>query len=324
MTRLLTPADKWRLGIIASGWLIFLIGWPLTSITIKWASFGLLYVLITLYAGAGLAYRGLNRSERAGTAFFVIAQMALFSMVISLDCYLAMSLHRPLNDEFLAGVDRALGIDWWSYVTWVKSGPVSGRVLTYAYLSSPVQLVAAILLLGFTRRFARLDTLTLAFMISAAATLAFWAVFPSFGPLPLYYAQGLPAPPFDLAVSKKVAMRLLALHAGPLPPLRFEDLTGYIGFPSFHTVMAVLTVHALWGLPISGPLALAANVLVLLSLPADGGHYFIDIAGGLLVALGSIALSGMIVRQTQGEKPKQAVLAAGAIHEAERISNRGG
>jgi PAP2 superfamily len=67
-----------------------------------------------------------------------------------------------------------------------------------------------------------------------------------------------------------------------VPPLRFGDLMGLIGCPSFHGVMAVLTVRALWELPVSGPLALAANIPVMLSIPADGGHHFVDVPGGFL------------------------------------------
>lgn len=159
-------------------------------------------------------------------------------------------------------------------MTSVKSDPFFGRILTYAYQSSVWQLAAAILLLGFTRRSARLDMLSLSFMISASITIAVWVLFPSFGALPLHYAQGLPDPAFDLVMSKKEAMQQLALHAGPVPPLRFGDLMGLIGCPSFHGVMAVLTVRALFGLPFSGPLALAANIPVMLSIPADGGHTF--------------------------------------------------
>ena len=50
-----------------------------------------------------------------------------------------------------------------------------------------------------------------------------------------------------LAISKNDALQLLAFYSGPVPPLRFSDLTGLIGFPSFHTVMAFLTAQAVLG-----------------------------------------------------------------------------
>jgi membrane-associated phospholipid phosphatase len=304
LNRFLTPADKWRLGIIAFSELIFLIAWSLSMITVEWASFVGVYIFVGLLAAIGLTYRGLNRGERIAAAFFVTGQVILDGNVVAMNNYLGLELPRPLNDEFLAGIDRALGLDWWSYVTWVKSDPFFGRVLTYAYISSLGQLGVAIQLLAMTRQFARLDRLTLALMIAGTITLAIWVPFPSLGALPLHYALGLPDPVFDLAMSKNEAMGQLALHAGPLPPLRIEDLSGYVGFPSFHAVMAILTVHALWGLPVTGLLALAINSLVLLSIPADGGHHFIDVAGGAAVALVSLVITNAILRRTTFEQKK--------------------
>jgi membrane-associated phospholipid phosphatase len=302
MNRFLTPADKWRLWIVAVYMLVFSIAWPLTPIAVEWASFFVPYVLMGATAMTGLAYRGLKRDEGIAAACFVMAQLLLFCNFAELNNYLALELGRPPIDEFLAGIDRAAGLDWWSYVTWVKSGAVLGQVLTFAYESSLWQLVAAILFLGFTRRFERLDRLSLAFMLSGSIVIAVWAMFPNYGALALRYAQGFPEPAFYLTVSKKEAMELLALYSGTVPPLRFHDITGLIGCPSFHAVMAVLTVRALWGIPLAGVAALAGNILVLLSIPADGGHHFVDVAGGILVAFLSAVFANAIVRRTTVEQ----------------------
>jgi len=135
-------------------------------------------------------------------------------------------------------------------------------------------------------------------------TVAFWVVFPNLGALPLHYAQGTPDPTFGLAMSKAEAMQQLALFAGPVPTLRFSDLMGIIGCPSFHTVMIVLTIYALWEFRFARMVALACNFLVLLSIPADGGHHFIDVAGGLLVALVPIALADALLQQTESAEPR--------------------
>jgi hypothetical protein len=233
-----------------------------------------------------------------------MAQILLFSNLAVLDNYLGLTLHRPLVDEYLAGIDCSIGIDWWAYVNWVKFNPFFGRVLTCAYVSSLWQLAAVILFLAFTGRVARLDRLALAFMLSGSVTIAFWVVFPNFGALALHYAKGLPEPGFTLAISKNDALQLLAFYSGPVPPLRFSDLTGLIGFPSFHTVMAFLTAQAVWEIPFAGMLALACHVLVLLSIPADRGHHFIDVAGGFVVALASTALADSLLRLPEYDEPR--------------------
>ena len=203
-----------------------------------------------------------------------------------------------MNDALLAGADRALGLDWWAYVVWLKSNPIVARITTLAYNSSTIQIVGAILLLGFTRRFEQLDRLSLAFMISAIVTIGAWCLFPSFGALPYRYAQGMTQPDFFLAMSKQDALELMSLHSGLVPQLRFDQLTGLIGCPSFHTVMAILTVHALRRVPFAGPLTAAVSVPVFLSIPADGGHHFVDMAAGGVVAAVAIALAGLVARQS--------------------------
>ena len=216
INRFLTYADKLRFGIIGLAVAILSIAQLFAPLPIEWASFGQPFFLIAALAAVGLAYRGLNRDEGIAAACFVVAQTLLFSNFAVLDNYLGLALHRPLIDEFLAAADRRAGIDWWAYVNWIKSDPFCDRVLSFAYISSLWQLAAAILFLGFTRRFDRLDRLTLAFMLAGAMTIAVWAVFPNFGALALHYAKGLPEPAFDLVVSKEEVMRLLALYSNPL------------------------------------------------------------------------------------------------------------
>jgi hypothetical protein len=276
---------------------LVLIFQPLTSMTIASATFVLPILLIAFVGVLGLVYRVLGRDEGIAATCFALSQLLLFSNCIALLNYLGLALHRPLNDAFLAQTDSALGLDWWAYVVWLKSNPFVAQATTMAYNSSLIQFVVAILLLGFTRRFERLDQLSLAFMIGAIITVGAWCLFPSFGALPLHYAQGMAQPSFFLAMSKQEALGLLALHSGPVPPLRFDQLTGLIGCPSFHTVIAILTVHGLRRVAWAGPVAAAVSIPVFLSIPADGGHHFIDIAAGVVVAAASIALANLALRQ---------------------------
>jgi PAP2 superfamily len=302
--RYLTPADKWRLGIIGFALLVFFAAQLAAPLPIEWVSFAEPYLLIAFLAALGLAYRGLIRDEGIAAACFVLAQIFMFINVGVLDNYLGLALHRPLVDEGLAAVEHTFGLDWWAYVNWIKSNEFFGRILTCAYLSSTWELTPIIVFLGFTRRFACLDRTTLAFMLAGLMTIAFWVVFPNLGALPLHYAHGMPDPTFGLAMSKAEAMQQLALFAGPVPTLRFSDLMGIIGCPSFHTVMIVLTIYAVWEFRFARMAALACNFLVLLSIPADGGHHFIDVAGGLLVAFIAIALADAFLQQTESAEPR--------------------
>lgn len=296
--RLLTSGDCWRLGVILACVAIFELFAPLTALRVDWMTLAPVYLMAAILAGVGVAYRLLGRDEGIAATVFVVAQVVVYSNVAVLDNYLGLELRRPLNDAFLAQIDKAMGVDWWAYVCWVKSNPVIGRILTVAYLSSLPQVAVAIIILGFTKRFERLDRFSLAFMFSSALTIAIWTAFPSFGALPLHYAQGLADPTFELAMSKHEALKLLSLHAGPTPILRLEDLTGLIGCPSFHTALAILVVYALWDAPYAGKIALGLNVIVLASIPADGGHHFADVGIGAAVTVLSLYLANAAMQRS--------------------------
>jgi hypothetical protein len=300
-TRLLTYADRWRLGVIFASAAIFATALPFTALRLDWSSFASVYLMGALLAAVGLTYRVLGRDESIAATVFIVAQIVVYSNLAVLDNYAGLELRRPLIDPLLASVDRAMGLDWWGYVVWVKSIPVIGRLLSAAYLSSLAQVAVVIIILGFTRRFERLDRFTLAFMFSSALTIALWTLFPNFGALAFHYAQGLAEPNFELVVTKEEAFRLYALYASPPPLLKLSDLTGLIGCPSFHTALAILSIYALWGVPYAGPLAIVVNILVFASIPADGGHHFIDLAGGAIVTALALYLSNTALRRNAAE-----------------------
>src|SRR5207237_10724371 len=80
---------------------------------------------------------------------------------------------------------------------------------------------------------------------------------------------------------------LVGLRHGSLPSLDIMLLKGVIAFPSFHAVLAVLFTYTHRGSRIFRPIA-AFNALMLLSIPSEGGHYLVDIIGGVVV--GGVAI----------------------------------
>lgn len=299
--RMLTSADRLRLGFICVCVAIFAVALPFTALRVDWESFASVYLMAALLTVVGVAYRWLGRDESIAATVLIVAQVIVYSNVAVLDNYAGLELRRPLVDAQLAQIDRAMGLDWWGYVVWIKSNALVSRVLSAAYMSSLPQVAVVIIVLGFTRRFERLNRFTLAFMIASALTIAIWTVFPSFGALPLHYAQGLPDPGFSLVMTKEEALKLLALHAGPTPTLKLSELMGLIGCPSFHTALAMLTIYALWGIPYAGTLAIVLNIFVLASIPADGGHHFIDLVLGAMVTALALYLSDIALRKVAVE-----------------------
>jgi membrane-associated phospholipid phosphatase len=62
-------------------------------------------------------------------------------------------------------------------------------------------------------------------------------------------------------------------------------MAGMVSFPSFHTIVAVLTAWALWPLRIIGPIAVLLNAILIVSTVPWGGHYLIDIPAGAAIAV---------------------------------------
>ncbi len=242
----------------------------------------------------GLYYRHWRTEERLAIALIGTAHLIWFSWAMAVLNYLAVSFDRPLIDETLLAWDRALGIDWPKLFVFLKTMPVLSPLLTAAYASSLLQVAIVVPVLALLGRVERLDRFFLAFILAAAVTIGFWAAFPSFGAATHLFSTGAV---FDLpgaVVDRAYVKTLLALKAGQLPHIVLAEMKGLIAFPSFHTVMAVLTVYAASAVPRALWPVVAWNGLVLLSVPVDGGHHVVDIAAGLVLAVAAIAAANRI------------------------------
>jgi len=69
---------------------------------------------------------------------------------------------------------------------------------------------------------------------------------------------------------------------------------GIITFPSFHTALGVIFIFALWPIPVLRWFGIVINLLMMASIPIDGGHYFIDMVAGTVIAVASIVAARTI------------------------------
>lgn len=195
---------------------------------------------------------------------------------------LGLRLQRPLGDGLFLSADRALGIDAVAIVAWlVELGQWIFSLMALAYgFTIPAMMLsmAALALMG-----KRLEAWRAAFtFVGSLLTIVVIAMLmPAKG-------MGLWTPPKLLARLPDNAMRYFwpnfdAFYAGPDPVLRLDGIDGVVSFPSFHAVMGFITV-AMWRHGrIAFPLALAWLAFMLLATFPYGGHYVVDILGGLAV-----------------------------------------
>jgi hypothetical protein len=219
-----------------------------------------------------------------------IEVLILFSTPLT---YILASANLPMQDANLARLDQLLGLDWQAYYRFVYERPalVPYVYIGYAMITWPTFGVPIVL--GLTRHYLRLQQFTLAVMLTVVATVMISSLLPAVG---TYYEYGIPA---DLPVFRASGY-LIQLHElplvrdGSLRILNFNNLGGIITFPSFHAAAAVLVLWAFWGVWWMRPLALIANIGMLLATPLVGGHYFVDIFAGIAVAMLAIAAARRI------------------------------
>jgi membrane-associated phospholipid phosphatase len=127
----------------------------------------------------------------------------------------------------------------------------------------------------------------LAFAIALVVTTAISALVPAVG---LYDAKHFANPnlPFTSEAFLEHLRDFPAVRDGSLRTMDLVNLTGIVTFPSFHAASAVIFLWALWAVWWMRPIAIAANIGMLLATPYIGGHYFIDVFAGIAIAIVSI------------------------------------
>ena len=81
-----------------------------------------------------------------------------------------------------------------------------------------------------------------------------------------------------------------------MPP---KELRGIVGFPSYHTLQALVLMWYARGLKAWRWPAIVLNLAVLAAVPVHGGHHIVDAFGGAAVTVVSVALASWIVAAEQ-------------------------
>jgi hypothetical protein len=226
-------------------------------------------------------------------ALLGIAQLDAMIVLVTPLTYIAASANLPIQDANLARLDQLLGLDWPVYYRFFQERPVLTPFiyLSYAMITWPTFGVP--LLLVATRHYLRLQQFILACILTLVVTAVISSLVPAIG---TYYEYGIaPDVPGLRASGYLVQLHELPLiRDGSLRKLDFNTMGGIITFPSFHAAAAVLSLWAFWVVWWMRPVAIIANVGMLLATPLIGGHYFVDVIAGAALAVLAIALAGRI------------------------------
>ena len=253
-------------------------------------------------AMASLALLGLTlgcRHSGAGRRIAAIAEWILlwliFAVAGALLTYLAAAQDGPVYDARLALADAELGFNWAAWFDFVAAHPALKLLLAIPYQSLVAQVVLSVLWLSCRGRDDRNAELLINTTLALLMTTAVFFLFPTLGP-----CVGVPA------CQDAYVDDLVGLRHGSLPSLDIMLLKGVIAFPSFHAVLAILFTYAHRGSRAFVPVAVF-NALMLLSVPSEGGHYLVDVLGG--VTVGGLAI--LMTRALPARTPALATATTG-------------
>ncbi|UDL90313.1 phosphatase PAP2 family protein [Mesorhizobium sp. PAMC28654] len=257
-------------------------------------SIGFAVVMIAI----GQFYRHVRKAERIAISTHILALFIAYSIPASLFNLLLLPRPSAPIDATLVQMDSWLGYSWPSACAWIAQYPHLSDLLRQIYSLTLAQILFAFLFLGMANDRRRLHAAALGTVFASLVTIFCWALFPSSG-ASAYWTL---APEVDRIVRPIVNSaygaelnRLLVEGVQDISKLK---TTGLVGFPSFHTVMALISLIAVWPyLPMRLVLILI-NVALLPAILIHGGHNLMDVLGGILITVVSWRL-GVLVFEAQ-------------------------
>jgi len=251
--------------------------------------------------------------NRIATSLTCVIQLVAFTAAGEMLSYLVASTGRPLWDSTLYAWDNALGLDWRAYLAFINERPWLGICYTLAYQSLLPQIAIAVIALGFGGHLHACRRCVTAVILSGLVSILISGAMPAFAMFAYLGLQPQDYPNLHPAAAFVHVAPLLALRDGSMAVISLNGAEGIITFPSYHAALAVIFAAAFWNLRWLRWPGVVLNALLIAATPIDGGHYFIDVLAGVVIAIVSllgiqaIEKRGLPVLQSRPDFAKRAV-----------------
>jgi membrane-associated phospholipid phosphatase len=279
--------------------LVALSAWGMHAVKLSLSASQVLPRLIVLgLLLAGAAFYRWRKLDRAVNLILMTFWYILIGNLLLLPMYILARSNVELSDAWLARMDARLGVEVPAVMRLMERFPAVAWALGVSYDTLVVLMTLAIMVPPLCGRMDKAKEFALATVAAAALSLPLFAAFPALGP---WHYYGYAPSPFQAEFMQV----FLALRGDGRVVLDLTDLNGLICFPSFHTILALLSGAALWSIPYARwPGAVLALLIVLATVPI-GGHYVVDVVAGLLVTPASLALArGYLWLEARGGAPR--------------------
>src|SRR6266436_236750 len=215
----------------------------------------------------------------------------LIRMIIPIPVQVAVRLRMPLQDSFFGRADEHLGVSVPAIMAWANHHWL-GSVLNNSYAWVVILLPLAVLLPMLAGKLKYAKEFLAANLISFAIGIPLFALLPAIGPWHYFHY-----PPSE-AQTTFCEAPLLAMRLAGAYVLGSQE-AGVVCFPSFHVAWAIFFAAALWGFRwLRIPVAVVSG-MVILSTMTTGWHYFVDVLGGIALAIISIVLAKRLMQRTE-------------------------
>jgi hypothetical protein len=264
------------------------------NIDVDFQRYDFLFAVDAFLIGLGQLYRRLPGREAAATGFTSCGLLFLGSQSLVLFNSMLLPYRFHGMDQILAGIDASLGFVWADYVVAMSAYPQFCAFLKVVYSSTFAQIMLALIVLTFANRPGEVSQLTLANLTGALIVISIWSLFPSSTPVAFQPLPADVAAIVDLKLDREYGLKLVQLSYEGITQFTPGQKLGMVGFPSFHTVMALLVVCYAGKIRfLFYPVAIW-NSFMLLAIPLHGAHNVIDVIAGLLVAVLAIRFAAHV------------------------------
>ena len=231
-----------------------------------------------------------DRADLLDSALTVLWAL-LIRMIIPILVQVGARLRMPLQDSFFGRADEHLGVSVPAIMAWANHHWL-GSALNRSYAWVVILLPLSVLLPVLAGKLKYAKEFLVANLISFAIGIPLFALLPAIGPWQYFHF------PPSQAQSAFCELPLLAMRLPGAYVLGSQE-AGVVCFPSFHVAWAIFFAAALWGFRwLRIPVALVSG-MVILSTMTTGWHYFVDVLGGILLAIISIVLAKRLTERTE-------------------------
>jgi membrane-associated phospholipid phosphatase len=296
------PVSPFALTLVALGAIFLLTTILLLHATRLIFDFHFLQPLFRL----GLAFVGLSFAIQMGNearrehwrkiqrgCFYILLTIG-FASILEIPTYSAARFAAPYQDALMMDCDRWLHVSVLDAVGWCAKHPIGHLVFDLIYNSLPVLLIAGTLLPAICGKFHSIRRLLFSSIIADVLALVILACLPVLGPWHVYHFT----PTEAQASYVKTVTALRGTGPFVIDP---HYSSGLITFPSFHVVLAVLSVIALWPFRWLRLPAMALALAISISTVMLGWHYATDVVGGLLIVFVATYGAERILRALQSD-----------------------